>query len=59
MDCVVVREGRVDVIELKTGRRRTEHREQVVLYSRAAQAIWPGAAVGAWLIYPDGLERCS
>jgi ATP-dependent helicase/nuclease subunit A len=58
IDCVVVREERVDVIELKTGRPRPEHREQVSLYSLAAQAIWPGVAVGAWLVYPDALQPC-
>ena len=58
IDCVVVREERVDVLELKTGRARPEHHDQASLYGRAAQAIWPGAAVAAWLVYPDALERC-
>jgi ATP-dependent helicase/nuclease subunit A len=51
---VVAPDGRVTVVELKTGGQSPDHQAQLALYVEAARAIFPGAAVKGRLIYTDG-----
>jgi ATP-dependent exoDNAse (exonuclease V) beta subunit len=52
IDCLVRREdGRLAVVELKTGRPRSAHQLQLDLYVRAAQALHPGVQVDGVLLY--------
>ena len=52
IDCLARRpDGRVTVLEFKTGRPRPEHRRQLDAYVRAARALFPGAAVDGRLVY--------
>lgn len=52
IDCLVRSlDGRITVLEFKTGRPRPEHRRQLDVYVRAARALFPGAAVGGRLVY--------
>ena len=54
IDCLVLRDdGSVVVLELKTGRPRNSHRQQLDLYIQAARALFPDAAVSGHLIYPE------
>jgi ATP-dependent exoDNAse (exonuclease V) beta subunit len=54
IDCLVQREdGSIVVIELKTGRRRIQHQEQLDLYVEAARALFPKSRVEGRLIYAD------
>ena len=54
IDCIVRgRDGRVIVLEFKTGRRRPEHTAQIELYRKAAEAIFPGAPVDVKLVYAE------
>jgi ATP-dependent helicase/nuclease subunit A len=55
VDCLVLRpDGRVLVLDFKTGVRREEHEAQLTLYVRAAQAFCHTADVEGLLIYADG-----
>jgi ATP-dependent exoDNAse (exonuclease V) beta subunit len=55
IDCLVRdAAGDLTVLEFKTGGPRPEHREQVELYRRAAQRMFPAAAVHARLVYAQG-----
>ena len=52
IDCLVRRaDGSMLVIEFKTGARRPVHEQQLDLYRRAAQALFPAARVEAALVY--------
>ena len=52
IDCLVHEDdGRVTVLEFKTGGRRVEHQSQSDLYRLAAQALFPDAEVATHLIY--------
>ena len=51
IDCLVRAGTRVTVVEFKTGRPRADHHAQADLYRLAAQSLFPGAEVGARLIY--------
>jgi hypothetical protein len=51
IDCLIRAGDLVTILEFKTGRRRGGHEEQVDLYRRAAQAIFPGARIEARVIY--------
>ena len=52
IDCLVrIGDGRVVVVELKTGTRRPEHEAQLALYVDAARALFPGRAVEGLLVY--------
>ena len=52
IDCLVRKaDGRLLVLEFKTGRRRVAHERQLELYMRAARAIWSGAIVDGLLVY--------
>jgi ATP-dependent exoDNAse (exonuclease V) beta subunit len=54
IDCLVHQgEGRLTVLEFKTGRPRGEHRRQIELYKRAAERMFPGACVDALLVYGE------
>ena len=44
-------DGRVEVLEFKTGRPRPDHDEQLAIYLEAARALFPGAQVEGQLIY--------
>ena len=60
MDCLVVAaDGRVTVLELKTGRARPEHEVQLGLYRQAAAALFPGAAIEARLVYTGDQETSA
>jgi ATP-dependent helicase/nuclease subunit A len=54
IDCVVMSDGRVTVLEFKTGRRRPEHEAQAALYREAAERLFPGAVVDSRVIYIGG-----
>ena len=52
IDCLVrADDGRVTVVELKTGARRPEHEAQLALYVDAARALFPDAVVEGLLVY--------
>jgi ATP-dependent helicase/nuclease subunit A len=51
IDCLVVTADRATVVEIKTGRPRAEHEQQVELYRRAAVQICPGRAIDVRLLY--------
>jgi len=54
IDCLAIRDdGSVIVIELKTGRKRAVHQDQLDLYVRAAATLFPGARIQGALLYPD------
>jgi ATP-dependent helicase/nuclease subunit A len=54
-DCLVRRpDGRVTVLELKTGKPMPEHDEQLATYLAAARALFPGAPVEGTLVYARG-----
>jgi ATP-dependent helicase/nuclease subunit A len=54
IDCLArLPDGRIVVLEFKTGRQHEWHQRQLGLYVRAARALWPGAAVDGQLIYPE------
>ncbi|HXH24956.1 MAG TPA: UvrD-helicase domain-containing protein, partial [Vicinamibacterales bacterium] len=58
IDCLVrLPGGRIVVVEFKTGRRHPAHERQVALYRRAAEALFPGAPVEAWLVYHGDVAR--
>ena len=53
IDCLIrTAPNRITVLEFKTGRRRDEDRVQLDLYRRAAERLFPGAAIDARLVYP-------
>lgn len=55
IDCLVVDpSGKVTIVEIKTGRSRRYHAAQLDLYRRAAQELFPGAAIDTLLIYAAG-----
>ena len=52
IDCLIrLDDGRVVVVELKTGARRPEHESQLAIYVDAARAIFPGRVVEGLLVY--------
>jgi ATP-dependent helicase/nuclease subunit A len=51
IDCLVVADGAISVLEFKTGRARPEHAIQVELYGKAVQALYPGRRVDLRVIY--------
>jgi ATP-dependent helicase/nuclease subunit A len=54
IDCLAsTADGRVLVLELKTGRRRAWHEAQLATYVRAARALFPGRAVEGRLVYSE------
>jgi ATP-dependent helicase/nuclease subunit A len=54
IDCIVRGPaGHVTVLEFKTGRYRPEHAEQIQLYRRAAEAVFPGSSVDVRLVYAE------
>jgi ATP-dependent helicase/nuclease subunit A len=56
IDCLVrsrSKDGRITVLEFKTGRARPEHREQLEIYRKAANSLFPTAVVDARLIYVE------
>jgi ATP-dependent helicase/nuclease subunit A len=55
IDCLVrSKDGKITVLEFKTGRARPEHQEQLEIYREAAGWLFPGAPIDARLVY---LER--
>jgi RecB family exonuclease len=53
IDCLaMVPDGRVLVLEFKTGAKRAVHEEQLALYIRAARELFPERAVEGRLLYP-------
>jgi ATP-dependent helicase/nuclease subunit A len=54
IDCLVTQDnGRITIIELKTGARRPEHGEQLAVYLDAARTLFPGETVDGLLVYAD------
>jgi RecB family endonuclease NucS len=54
IDCLaILPDGRVRVVELKTGRPQPWHEAQLGTYVRAARALFPGVPVEGHLIYPE------
>jgi ATP-dependent exoDNAse (exonuclease V) beta subunit len=52
IDCLIrTAPDRITVLEFKTGRRRDEDQIQLDLYRRAAERLFPGAAIDARLVY--------
>ncbi len=53
IDCVVEgADGRLTVVEIKTGRPRPEHDRQLALYVEALGAAFPGRRINGELVYP-------
>jgi len=53
IDCVVEGfDGRMTVVEFKTGAPRPSHDAQVAIYTRALQAIWPDRVIESNIVYP-------
>jgi ATP-dependent helicase/nuclease subunit A len=48
--------GIIDVIELKTGQRQSEHQSQLDIYVEAARALFPAARVNGHLVYASPQE---
>jgi ATP-dependent exoDNAse (exonuclease V) beta subunit len=53
VDCLIVADGSVTVLEFKSGTARPEHAAQADLYRRAAAALFPGTPVRTRLVYAD------
>jgi ATP-dependent helicase/nuclease subunit A len=54
IDCVaMLPDGRVRVVELKTGRPQAWHEAQLETYVRAARALFPGRSVEGELVYAE------
>jgi ATP-dependent helicase/nuclease subunit A len=54
IDCVAqIGQGRLTVLEFKTGRPQQWHREQLEAYRRAVGAVFPTAEVRGQLVYSD------
>lgn len=52
IDCLaILPDGRVVVLEFKTGAKRMAHDEQLALYVRAARELFPGRSVEGRLVY--------
>jgi ATP-dependent exoDNAse (exonuclease V) beta subunit len=51
IDCLIVADHAVTVLEFKTGAPRPEHAAQTDLYRQAAGALFPGTNVTARLVY--------
>lgn len=52
IDCLVRdTDGRITVLEFKTGRPRAEHARQLDVYVTAARAMFPEAAVDGRVVY--------
>jgi ATP-dependent exoDNAse (exonuclease V) beta subunit len=51
IDCVVPVDGRVLVIEFKTGRPRRWHERQLAIYRDAVAQVWSGHRVEGRLVY--------
>jgi ATP-dependent helicase/nuclease subunit A len=52
VDCLVeIAPNRLTLLEIKTGRPRPEHQQQVELYLQAMKAVFSGARVDALLVY--------
>jgi ATP-dependent exoDNAse (exonuclease V) beta subunit len=47
-------DGRIEVLEFKTGRPRPEHGQQLALYLEAARLLFPDARVEGRVVYPEG-----
>jgi ATP-dependent helicase/nuclease subunit A len=66
IDCIIRRPSagpsssgdRITVLEFKTGRPRQEHHGQALFYKQAAERVFPGAVVEAWVVYPEQLVSC-
>ncbi len=55
IDTLVRLDDRVTVVEIKTGRRRSAHEQQLAVYLEAASALFPPPLrVDGVLVYPDG-----
>jgi ATP-dependent exoDNAse (exonuclease V) beta subunit len=53
IDCLIrLADGRIHVLEFKTGRPRDEHAGQADIYRRAAAAAFPGTPVAVEILYP-------
>ncbi len=60
IDCLIQRpDGRVVVVEIKTGRPRPAHRMQLGLYIEAARQLCPGRPAVGVIIYADAGGRVS
>jgi ATP-dependent helicase/nuclease subunit A len=54
IDCLIHRDdGSIVVVEIKTGRRRPSHQQQLDAYVAAVRALFPGAGVEGRLVYSD------
>jgi ATP-dependent exoDNAse (exonuclease V) beta subunit len=51
IDCLIVADQAVTVLEFKTGAPRPEHTAQTNLYCQAAATLFPGINVTARLVY--------
>ena len=60
IDCVLkCRDGRIQILEFKTGRSAPAHQRQLEIYRDAAVALFPDSPVEVRLIYVDGPEQLS
>ena len=57
-DCLIrTRDGRVRLLEFKTGRPSLRHKEQLAIYLSAARALFPETAVEGMLVYACGRNQ--
>jgi hypothetical protein len=57
IDCLALAsDGRVVIVEFKTGQRRPAHATQVAVYREAMQAVWPNRIVETLVVYPPSLS---
>jgi ATP-dependent helicase/nuclease subunit A len=55
IDCLACRpDGRIVVVDFKTGARREADRRQLRAYLDAVRAMYPGSGVEGCLVYPEG-----
>jgi ATP-dependent helicase/nuclease subunit A len=58
MDCLIATaDGRIVVLEFKTGSPKPEHEAQLAIYRAAAERLFPGASVEARLVYTSEIDR--
>jgi ATP-dependent helicase/nuclease subunit A len=53
IDCLVLCDGEVTVLEFKTGIERHAHARQLAIYEEAARRLFPSLQVTSLLVYPD------
>jgi ATP-dependent exoDNAse (exonuclease V) beta subunit len=53
IDCVLVLDAEIVVLEFKTGRHHEAHSQQLAIYEEAARRLFPSRPVRGVLVYPE------